>query len=63
VWSTAPMGPGGVFKIAVDGSEPAPTTVATGAMVFTPSSVAIDAHYIYWSDLNTNLIARARNCR
>ncbi len=63
VWSTAPMGPGGVYKIAVDGSEPAPTTVATGAMVFTPGSVAIDADHIYWSDLNTNLIARARNCR
>jgi hypothetical protein len=29
-------GPGGVYKIAVDGSEAAPTTVATGAMVFTP---------------------------
>jgi hypothetical protein len=63
VWGTAPMGPGGVYKIAVDGSEAAPTTVATGAMVFTPGSVAIDAHHIYWSDLNTNLIARARNCR
>lgn len=63
VWSTAPMGPGGVYKLAVDGSEAAPTTVATGAMVFTPGSVAIDADHIYWSDLNTNLIARARNCR
>ena len=63
VWSTAPMGPGGVYKLAADGSEAAPTTVATGAMVFTPGSVAIDADHIYWSDLNTNLIARARNCR
>lgn len=62
VWSTAPMGPGGIYKIAVDGSEPAPTTVATGAMALTPGSVAIDAQHIYWSDLSANLIARARNC-
>jgi hypothetical protein len=62
VWATAPMGPGGIYRIAADGSELEPTTVAIGEMVFTPSSLALDELDIYWTDLNTNLVAAIRRC-
>jgi hypothetical protein len=62
VWTTAPMGPGGIYRIAADGSELEPTTVAIGEMVFTPSSLALDEDHIYWTDLNTNLVAAIRRC-
>jgi hypothetical protein len=63
VWTTAPMGAGGIYRIAADGSELEPTTLVIGEMTFTPSSLALDEEDIYWTDLNTDLVAAIHRCK
>jgi len=59
-FTTTPMGPGGaVMKCPVSGCTGAPTTIAALAGISTPSAVAVDATYVYWTDLNLHMVLRA----
>jgi hypothetical protein len=59
-FTTTPMGPGGaVLKCAVGGCNGQPTTIASLAGVSTPVSLAVDATYVYWTDLNLGMVLKA----
>lgn len=57
-FATLPMGDGEVYTVPADGSAPA-RVVATGPRVFSAGSLALDARNVYWTDFNSNVVARA----